>query len=92
MYGNRSLALNTPNSIVLTRSKAEKYFPNEDPVGKLVALGNDKKIPFTVGGSLRIIPATHIFNLISQSRFRIKSFGRVSKPPGALLTITPTYR
>src|SRR6185295_9368257 len=34
VYGSREHALAEPNSIVITRRKAEKYFPNEDPIGK----------------------------------------------------------
>ncbi|MBV6647660.1 MAG: ABC transporter permease, partial [Cyclobacteriaceae bacterium] len=34
--GNRSTALDEPNSILLTRSMAQKYFGHEDPMGKLL--------------------------------------------------------
>ena len=49
IYGERGSALAKPNSIVLTKSKADKYFPNENPIGKLVSLNDDARI-LTVGG------------------------------------------
>jgi len=57
VYGNREGALDEPNTLVLTASKAAKYFPGEDPVGKLVYLNNDKTRPYTVRGVLQDIPA-----------------------------------
>ena len=38
IYGNRSDALTKPRSIVLSRSKAEKYFPGQNPVGRIIFL------------------------------------------------------
>ncbi|MBI1768262.1 MAG: ABC transporter permease [Bacteroidetes bacterium] len=60
VFGNASKALDAPNTIVLSKRKAEKYFPNEDPVGKLVILNNDEKNPLTVGGVMQDYPSnTH---------------------------------
>ena len=36
IFGNAETALNEPKSIVLTRSFSERYFGNEDPVGKSI--------------------------------------------------------
>jgi putative ABC transport system permease protein len=33
VYGDRSKALIEPNTIVLSKTKADKYFPNQNPVG-----------------------------------------------------------
>lgn len=38
--GNRKEALSQPNSIILTRSIAEKYFGNEDPIGKTLEINS----------------------------------------------------
>ena len=38
--GNPDTALDAPNSLVLTRLAAEKYFPGVDPLGKTLQLGN----------------------------------------------------
>jgi len=40
LKGNASSALKQVNSLVMTESTAKKYFKNEDPLGKLVRLGN----------------------------------------------------
>ncbi|TMI82674.1 MAG: FtsX-like permease family protein [Bacteroidetes bacterium] len=58
VYGNRAHALSQPNTIVLTRRKADKYFPNQNPVGKLVILNNDKTRIYTVGGVIENFPST----------------------------------
>src|SRR5690606_19531661 len=34
LYGDPSNALTEPNTIVISRKIAEKYFPNENPVGQ----------------------------------------------------------
>ncbi|MEQ8474188.1 MAG: FtsX-like permease family protein [Marinoscillum sp.] len=49
VFGNHS-ALDKPNSIVIARSKAEKYYPGEDPVGKQVILNEDDNSIYTIGG------------------------------------------
>jgi putative ABC transport system permease protein len=58
VYGERENALNRPNTIVLSRRKADKFFPNENPVGKLMILNNDEKNPFVIGGVMEDFPAT----------------------------------
>jgi putative ABC transport system permease protein len=50
IYGNAKTALAEPNTIVLTKSKADKYFPREDPVGKVMIIANNDSKPYTVGG------------------------------------------
>lgn len=57
IYGNQSDALIKPASIVLSKKMADKYFPNEDPVGKIVILNEEKSKPFVVGGVMQDFPA-----------------------------------
>jgi len=57
VYGNPAQALTKPKSIVITRRKAERYFPNEDPVGKAMVLNNDDANPYVVGGVIENFPA-----------------------------------
>ncbi len=50
VYGDRSRALDKPNTIILSKSKADKFFPDEDPLGKTLILNNDENQPYTIGG------------------------------------------
>lgn len=55
--GNPKYALTNPKSIVITRRKAEKYFPGEDAVGKTFIINNDDKKLYTVGAVIEDFPA-----------------------------------
>lgn len=59
-------ALEQPYSVVLTASMAEKYFPEENPVGKLLILNNNTTQPFKITGVMEDLPThTHFqFNFI----------------------------
>ena len=48
VYGNRAHALMEPGSIVITKRKADKYFP-DGPVGKVLYLNDDKAHPHPWG-------------------------------------------
>ena len=56
IYGDRSKALVEPNTIVISKKKADKYFPNENPIGKLLVLNDDKTKVFTIGGVMADFP------------------------------------
>lgn len=58
VYGDRAHALANPRMVVISRRKAEKYFPGQNPVGKVMYFNNDKTRPFTVGGVIENFPAT----------------------------------
>lgn len=57
VHGDRSHALTEPNSIVLSKKKADKYFPNENPVGKTVIFNEDEENPYYVGGVMEDFPS-----------------------------------
>ncbi|HTH55368.1 MAG TPA: ABC transporter permease [Cyclobacteriaceae bacterium] len=57
VLGNRENALTKPMSIVLSKKMADKYFPHEDPVGKIIILNEEKAKPFFVGGVMKDFPA-----------------------------------
>ncbi|MFI5162192.1 MAG: ABC transporter permease [Sphingobacteriales bacterium] len=57
-YGKRETALTEPLTMVISKRKADKYFPGEDPVGKLMFLNDDKKHPYRIGGVMENIPQT----------------------------------
>lgn len=42
--GDSQSPLDAPNKVVITRSTAKKYFPNEDPVGKIIQSGDSRMI------------------------------------------------
>jgi len=50
IYGNPKEALMKPNSVVITKRKADKYFPNENPVGKTLVVNDKTDKPYVVGG------------------------------------------
>jgi putative ABC transport system permease protein len=64
LKGNPEHLLDAPHSIVLTKSIAEKYFGNKNPVGKVLKLEN--KYEFTVTGVMQDVPVnTHFqFSMI----------------------------
>lgn len=51
-------ALTAPNSMVITQSKAAKYFPNENPVGMQMVLNDNPEDIYTIGGVIEDFPAT----------------------------------
>ncbi len=61
IYGNPAKALSQPHTIVITKRKADKYFPHEDPVGKAFIINNDEKNPFMIGGVIEDFPTTSHF-------------------------------
>lgn len=61
VYGNQLHALEKPNTIVISKRKADKYFPNEDPVGKTIILNDDKTQAFAIGGVMKdFSPNSHL--------------------------------
>ena len=56
VYGERAHALTEPGSIVISKRKADKYFPNQDPVGKVLYLNDDKEHPHKIGGVMQNPP------------------------------------
>ncbi|QRR01890.1 ABC transporter permease [Dyadobacter sandarakinus] len=58
--GNPAQALENPFSIMFSRPMAEKYFGNENPVGKVVRL--DNQLDYTVTGVFEPLPAQSHFH------------------------------
>ena len=57
--GDATNCLSSPNSIVLSGSAAQKYFGDQDPIGKEVKIGKDKV--FTVQGVYKDFPTNSNF-------------------------------
>lgn len=54
IYGNSEIALNSPNSIILTEKMAQRFFGEINPLGKVIRINN--KYDLTVTGVLENIP------------------------------------
>ena len=58
VYGDRARALSEPNTMVISKSKADKYFPGQNPVGRTMILNNDAGTPYKIGGVMKDFPTT----------------------------------
>jgi putative ABC transport system permease protein len=56
LSGDAASALNNPNSLVISKSKARKYFGDENPLGKTIYLGY-RLSPFIITGIMNDIPS-----------------------------------
>jgi putative ABC transport system permease protein len=56
IYGDIKTCLDERNEMVITRSKAEKYWPGENPVGKLIIYNNETETPIKIGGVIEDFP------------------------------------
>jgi putative ABC transport system permease protein len=57
VYGDRAHALTRPLTMVISKTAADKYFPGENPLGKVMYLNNDTKKPYSVSGVMQDFPA-----------------------------------
>ncbi len=67
VYGKRETALAEPLTMVISKSKADKYYPGENPVGKIMYLNNDKTQPYKITAVMQDIPQTshlHKYNFL----------------------------
>lgn len=62
IYGNPLHALDKPNTIVISKSIADKYFPKTDPTGRVLVLNEDRSRSFTIGGVMEDFPPTSHLN------------------------------
>ncbi|HEY4327321.1 MAG TPA: ABC transporter permease [Mucilaginibacter sp.] len=58
VFGNRAHALANPLTMVISKKKADKYFPGQNPVGQVMYLNDDKTKPYTIGGVMQDFPQT----------------------------------
>lgn len=66
LFGNPKTALREPFSLVITQDMAEKYFGEENPVGKTLKylfefMGNQKESELTITGVLKNVPQNSHF-------------------------------
>ena len=56
IMGNQVTALTEPNTMVISKEKAEKYFPNQNPIGEQVVLNNSRRSVYTISGVMEAFP------------------------------------
>lgn len=56
LKGDRKTALQAPKSVILTEKSAQKFFPNEDPIGKTITYFGRDTMQLQVTGVLKNIP------------------------------------
>src|ERR1700761_6876775 len=49
VYGNSAKALAEPNTMIISKRKADKYFPGKNPVGQVMILDNATKHSYRIG-------------------------------------------
>ena len=76
IYGSRERALAGPNTMVISRSMADKYFPGENPVGRQLVLNDKPEDIYTIGGVMEEFPA----NSHLQGNFILTLFARKTGP------------
>jgi putative ABC transport system permease protein len=57
--GDRAHALDEPGTIVISKRKADLFFPNEDPIGKTFIINNNVSKPYRVAGVMDFPTHTH---------------------------------
>ena len=69
LRGDPATALSRPNYLVISQSTADKYFGDEDPIGK--TLNFDGELDFTVTGVMEDIPSNShfFFDLVASFAF-----------------------
>lgn len=60
--GNAKTALQQPNTLIITKAIAKKYFDNEDPIGKILVFPDNKNASFKVTGLIDKVPANSHFH------------------------------
>ena len=56
VYGDQKTALAAPNTIVISKSKADKFFPGENPLGRQLILNDNPQNTYTIGGVMEDFP------------------------------------
>lgn len=56
VYGNGGTALKDPQTMVISKSVADKYFHGQNPVGQTMYIDNDQAHPYRIGAVMADIP------------------------------------
>lgn len=60
--GNAKTALHQPNTLIISKTLAKKYFGNEDPLGKSLVFPDNKNVSFKVTGVIDKVPDNSHFH------------------------------
>lgn len=60
LHGDAETALAEPYTLILSRSKAEKYFSGKNPVGETVFINEDIEKPYTIKGVYDDLDNSHL--------------------------------
>ena len=63
VHGDVNTALNEPLSLILSATKAEKYFPGENPVGKTVMINEREDRVYTIKGVYADLDESHLHSI-----------------------------
>lgn len=61
VYGEQEKALAEPQTMVLTKSRAEMLYPGENPLGRVIYIDENKDRPYKVGGVIEDLPENSTF-------------------------------
>ncbi len=62
LEGDAITALTAPNTVVITKAIAKKYFGNDDPIGKIISFKDEKNAPCKVTGVIDKVPLNSHFH------------------------------
>ena len=57
VYGNATTALKEPQTMVISKTIADKYYPGKNPLGQVMYIDDDQTHPYRIGGVMADIPA-----------------------------------
>ncbi|MDQ2863543.1 MAG: ABC transporter permease, partial [Bacteroidota bacterium] len=60
--GDAATALKEPNTLIITKAFAKKYFGSEEPLGKIVVFPDNKNVSFKITGMIDKVPANSHFH------------------------------
>ena len=75
LRGNPDMAFKQPYSIVLSKEAAEKYFPKEDPMGKVLTMNQEHELTVTGVIDNKLNNSTLRFDMLMPMEFRVLTEG-----------------
>ncbi|NJK97118.1 MAG: ABC transporter permease [Bacteroidales bacterium] len=61
--GNTANILSSPSNVIISQRVAEKYFRDENPIGKTISIGINNQSTFTIAGVLEDVPSNSQFKI-----------------------------